>query len=319
VDSGGVGDHGTSKVSGRPTISVVIPAYNAERFIVDALRSVVEQRRPPEEVLVVDDGSTDGTRQAAESVSAQVRVIHQRNAGVSAARNTGWRSSRSTHVAFLDADDRWHPEKLGAQVEALTDNAGPDLVYTGYQIVDENLDPRTFVPAYPPIDALRRALLLQPGGIWISSTALVARSLLERLDGFDEALSTSADCDFALRAGALGRLVGVERPLADYRQHSAQMHHNTIAMARDMERIHNKLYTDSSFPNPTDVGQGAARAALALTMSLAARARGEYGACCKAALIAVIHSPAYTGRRLACLFKRRRAASVVELTSGMGS
>src|SRR5262245_4518179 len=102
-----------------PLASVIIPAYNAERFLRQAVESALAQSYPNVEVLVIDDGSTDGTRQLADELAkadGRLRVITQQNAGVGAARNRGIAEARGKYIAPLDADDFWYPEKLARQV-----------------------------------------------------------------------------------------------------------------------------------------------------------------------------------------------------------
>ena len=110
------------------SISVVIPAYNAEQYVGRAIESVLKQTRPAEEVIVVDDGSTDGTAAAVEAYAPKVRLITQANEGASGARNTGIKAAQSEWIAFLDADDQWLPEKLKVQMAHLRRNS--DLVWT---------------------------------------------------------------------------------------------------------------------------------------------------------------------------------------------
>ena len=110
------------------TISVVIPAYNAAEYIGRAIDSVLAQTRRPDEIIVVDDGSTDDTAGIVETYGSQVRLIRQENAGVSAARNTGINAATGEWIAFLDSDDEWLKEKLQLQVELLGRN--PDLVWS---------------------------------------------------------------------------------------------------------------------------------------------------------------------------------------------
>jgi glycosyltransferase involved in cell wall biosynthesis len=109
-------------------ISVVIPAYNAGRYLARAIDSVLAQTRPAAEIVVVDDGSTDDTVHVAQRYAGQIKFIRQDNAGASVARNTGIEAATGEWVAFLDADDEWLPEKLGLQAEHLARN--PDLVWT---------------------------------------------------------------------------------------------------------------------------------------------------------------------------------------------
>lgn len=109
------------------TISVVIPAFNAEKHIARTIKSVLEQTLSPNEIIIVDDGSSDNTAQAVRSFGNKVILIEQENAGASAARNTGIKAANSEWIAFLDADDEWLPEKLRLQTEHLQRN--PELVW----------------------------------------------------------------------------------------------------------------------------------------------------------------------------------------------
>ncbi len=109
-------------------VSVVIPAFNAERYIGRAIRSVLVQTRSADEIIVVDDGSTDGTAEAVRSFGEAVRLIQQPNAGVSVARNTGIEAAAGDWIALLDADDEWLPEKMKLQSDHLRRN--PDVQWT---------------------------------------------------------------------------------------------------------------------------------------------------------------------------------------------
>jgi len=110
------------------TISAVIPAYNAEEYVGRAIESVLQQTRPAEEVIVVDDGSTDRTAAVVAGFGPKVRLIVQSKAGASGARNAGIKAAQSEWIAFLDADDEWLPEKLKVQMAHLRRNS--DLVWT---------------------------------------------------------------------------------------------------------------------------------------------------------------------------------------------
>jgi glycosyltransferase involved in cell wall biosynthesis len=110
------------------SISVVIPAYNAARYIGSALDSVLAQTHKPDEIIVVDDGSTDDTAGIVETYSSQVRLIRRENAGASVARNTGINAAKSEWIAFLDGDDEWLPENLLLQTQLLQRN--PELVWS---------------------------------------------------------------------------------------------------------------------------------------------------------------------------------------------
>ena len=101
------------------SISVIIPAYNAEQHISRAIDSVLAQTHPADEIIAVDDGSTDDTGQILRSYGRQLRYIGQENGGAGAARNTGIKAARGEWIAFLDADDEWLPEKLKCQADHL--------------------------------------------------------------------------------------------------------------------------------------------------------------------------------------------------------
>ena len=101
------------------TVSVVIPVYNSSEYIARTIESVLAQTHKPDEIIVVDDGSTDETRQKVTQYEPKVKYIYQTNAGTSAARNTGIKTSSSEWIAFLDADDEWLPEYLQKQLALL--------------------------------------------------------------------------------------------------------------------------------------------------------------------------------------------------------
>lgn len=114
-------------------ISVVIPAYNAEKYIQRCLDSVLAQTHPADEIIVVDDGSTDHTAEKVKLYGPAVRYLCQENAGASVARNTGVQAARCEWIAFLDADDEWLPRKLELQTELLADK--PDLVWCASNLI----------------------------------------------------------------------------------------------------------------------------------------------------------------------------------------
>ena len=122
----------------RPTISVIVPAYNCAQYVSGAIRSCLEQSEPPNEIIVIDDGSVDGTIDALRAFTAQpsVRVLQQTNQGVSAARNAGVRASAGTFVAFLDADDELRPHALRARRDAIISHPEVDVLFSDYCISD---------------------------------------------------------------------------------------------------------------------------------------------------------------------------------------
>ena len=130
---------GQCENSGRPLVSVILPAYNAQQYIVQAVRSVQAQTMPHWELIVLDDGSRDGTCALVEQLAAEdPRIILLRNGenlGVARTRNRGFDLCRGTYVALLDSDDVWHPKKLEKQLDRLAGTGG-DICYTSYAMVD---------------------------------------------------------------------------------------------------------------------------------------------------------------------------------------
>jgi glycosyltransferase involved in cell wall biosynthesis len=199
----------------RPLVSVVIPCYNAARFLPEAVASVLAQHYEPLEILLVDDGSTDSTPEIAPGLAPEVRYLRQENRGPSAARNLGLREARGEIIAFLDADDLWPAGKLDLQVGRLLQDPALDLVsgriryveLPGGQIPDLRFE--------TPDQALP--------GIHIGS-AVYRRRAFDVVGGFDESLRYSEDHDWFLRAreAALKMLVLAEVTLL-YRHHDSNM------------------------------------------------------------------------------------------------
>jgi glycosyltransferase involved in cell wall biosynthesis len=116
-------------IIGNPLVSVIVPAYNCERYLAEAIESALGQTHEPVEVLVIDDGSTDSTAAVAGSFATRVRYYHQANGGIGAARNRGAELADGELLAFLDADDRWVVDKLAMQIAALRTDPKLDMVF----------------------------------------------------------------------------------------------------------------------------------------------------------------------------------------------
>jgi glycosyltransferase involved in cell wall biosynthesis len=223
----------------------VIPAHNHSRFVGQALDSVLAQTLPPLEVIVVDDGSSDSTATVLGNYANQIRVLRQENQGVSAARNNGARIATGEFLAFLDADDLWLPEKLLRQVERFVKEPDLGIVHCGLEEIDgsgsclnRRLDGREGWVATEML-LLRNPVVLGPG-----STAMIPRSLFERIGGFDTRLSTSADWDLCYRVAARHRIGFVRDILVSYRLHGSNMHRNVQVMAHDMLLGYEKAFAD---------------------------------------------------------------------------
>ena len=176
----------------RPLASVVIPAYNAERFLDEAIESVLGQTYAPVETIVVDDGSSDRTAEIARAYDG-VTLIVQENSGPSAARNRGFAASRGEFVAFHDSDDAMAPDKLAVQVGHLIDNPSVGCVLAEQELL---IEPGVELPFWVAGSEVELAdePLVHP------MTLVVRRAAFERVGGFDESMRAAEDLDWMLRA-----------------------------------------------------------------------------------------------------------------------
>ncbi len=198
-----------------PLVSVIIPVYNGDRFLADALDSVFAQTYRPIEVIVVDDGSTDRSGAVAQSRPG-VRYVRQENAGVSAARNAAIHISRGELIGLLDADDVWLPEKLRLQVACMVENPECGLVAShNVHFLQQGLDRPSWFPANR-IGKEESAL--------IPSTWLVHRTTFDRVGLFDVSFRQSEDVEWLARAkdaGIAARII--EKPLVRKRLHDRNL------------------------------------------------------------------------------------------------
>ena len=120
-----------------PKVSVIIPVYNGERFICDAIESVLAQTYKDFELIVMDDGSQDQTNQRIKGYGHRLTYLYLPNSGQARARNLGHTHSSGEYLAFLDSDDRWYPKMLEVEVRAMDENPQAGLVYSDVGIIDE--------------------------------------------------------------------------------------------------------------------------------------------------------------------------------------
>ena len=213
-----------------PAVSVVVPCYNAAAFLPSTLRSVQAQQGFDLQIIVVDDGSSDGSPDLVARDFPDVTLVRQANAGVAAARNTGLAHARHDWVAFIDADDLWLPGKLQAQWDLLASHPEAGMAYTAWKVWTSDAP----VPDPPWLDRLLAtdgdAQRWQGASGWIypellvdcvvwTSSVLVRREMLARAGGFDDTLRIGEDWDLWLRLSRLTPILRVPRPLALYRMH----------------------------------------------------------------------------------------------------
>ena len=218
------------------TASIIIPCFNGERFLAEAIDAALAQTYPQCEVIVVDDGSSDGSAAIMQKYAGRIRVVRQANAGLPAARNAGIRVSTGGYLAFLDADDYWRQDFIEKMVQTL-ETSGAAIAYCGWQNV--GLPDGRGKPFIPPDyeheqDKLERLV----GGVrWPVHAALVRRHVVEAVGGFDPKWTSCEDFAFWIRAATRHALVRVPEVLAFYRHHGNQMTKNRALIAHNHWRV----------------------------------------------------------------------------------
>lgn len=204
-------------------VSVIVPVYNCERYLAEAIGSVIGQAYRPIEVIVVDDGSTDGSAALVKSLDVTIRYIYQQNRGPAAARNTGLAMARGDVIAFLDADDYWPENRLSHQVALLKESPSLEII----------------------VGLIQRIKLRRRGGYkslfekWLDpffavslGAAVFRRNVFEKVGLFDETLYYGEDVDWFMRAREQNvSMTVIEHVVLLYRMHESNMTLN--AMARD--------------------------------------------------------------------------------------
>ena len=256
-----------------PQVSVIIPAYNAEAFIAGTVQSVLDQTFQDVEIIVVDDGSTDGTLLALERFGSHIHVHRQPNGGVARARNTGVSLAQGSWVAFLDADDLWLPDKLERQLAA----ASAPLVYTDRLNIGARGDlPELQSLVTPMHDGDLFVRLLREGNFITNTSVMMRRELFLQLGGFYTGLNGTEDWDLWIRVAERHPIALVPEPLVKYRFHDGSISRNyermsrertdVIARALDLERgksldwvTRRQIWSETFRTNGWDAGRSGAR------------------------------------------------------------
>jgi glycosyltransferase involved in cell wall biosynthesis len=227
-------------MASRPLVSVVIPTFNSAAFVAQTVESVLAQTYPAVEIVAVDDGSTDDTVAVLRRFGDRVRVHTQANAGAATARNLGIRESAGELVAFLDADDYWHPAKLDVQVRHLRGCSGCRAVYCAWGEWRRDADGGWSVPSWP--DGTPDPAALEPAGSgWLygqllqdsivhTSTVLLHRSVLDAAGPFDARLRKGQDLDYWIRLSRLTPFHKLRAVLSRYRIHDTSITFRPVAV-----------------------------------------------------------------------------------------
>jgi glycosyltransferase involved in cell wall biosynthesis len=222
-----------------PTLSVVIPAYNSGRYLVQAIKSAASQTVPPSEIIVVDDGSTDDTRERLAPYAGRVTYIPQENQGASAARNRGVEAATGELIAFLDADDVWHPRKTEIQLQAMAER--PELGLLGSGTFDW---PTREFPAVAPQAAVVRPISwshLVVRTTLATSSVIARRRTLERVGPFDVTLQGPEDRDLFLRVAEVTAVAEINLALTGYRNSPGSLSKQVKTCEMGMRKILRRL------------------------------------------------------------------------------
>ncbi|HEV8356815.1 MAG TPA: glycosyltransferase [Gemmatimonadales bacterium] len=206
-----------------PTVSVILPVFNRERYLADSIESVLNQTFTDWELVVVDDGSSDSTPGIIEryrlSFPGKIKPISQPNLGVAAARNRGITASTGELIAFIDSDDLWHAGKLERQVEALRAAADVAFLYTGYEMIDSAGRSLGTVRPDPRFQGDIYEKLWTEDNRILGPTIMVTREKLYRVGLFDERLPAGENLDLRIKLARVGPVAFVSDPLYSYRLH----------------------------------------------------------------------------------------------------
>jgi glycosyltransferase involved in cell wall biosynthesis len=231
-----------------PLVSVVIPAYNAQRTVAASIHSALAQTLDDLEVVVVDDGSSDDTAATAEQVDdPRVTVIRQVNAGAAAARNAGIALATGRYVALLDADDLWVEDKLARQIAVLEGPGDVRAVQSGAYFVNDELTVLSERRCVSSEDPLLDTLLFRnmPNNM---STLVIERDMFATMGAFDTSLVILEEWDMHIKVARHCNLVSIEDPLSLYRVHPGNRSRDVTIHIEPGLRVLERVFADASLP-----------------------------------------------------------------------
>lgn len=229
----------------RNKVSVIIPTYNCAKYLPQAIESVLNQTYKDYEIIIVDDGSTDNTKEIISVYQSKIKYIYQDNAGVSKARNTGIQNSTGMYIAFLDADDRWLPFKLELQIKCFEKLPNVDLIFSDFSAIKQNriIYKSYFYKAFNIFKEFKINLdnifqnklqickngqnlkvfwgnifkTLFLGNFILPSTVILKKKALSNVGYFNEKYRVAEETEFFLRFAKYYEMAFIEHPLVYYR------------------------------------------------------------------------------------------------------
>lgn len=268
-------------------ISIVIPVYNGERDLEETLKSVFAQTYRNTELIVVDDGSTDGTLQILDRYAGQLRLIRQQNKGAAAARNLGVKEAKGSWIAFLDADDLWESSKLEQQMTACGSCAWSYTDFIFFGGVNDGQRDSVFTPKH-------QGWILEKiicGNFIGTSTVLVRRQALLDVGGFDESLRSIQDWDLWVRLSSKYESCYLGEPLVRYRVHAKSVSRGTRKTFPNHMKVIDKIFSKNGAGKDLIHLKPAAKSASSLICSQIAEEEGDYLFALECAANALKHQP----------------------------
>lgn len=206
-----------------PKVSVIIPTYNRADFIEDAVESVLCQTYKDFEIIIVDDGSTDNTKDMLQKFHNKIRYIYKSNGGVASARNAGIKHAQGIYIAFLDSDDLWLPERLQFGVQALESDKDIGLIFSDCsRVFHKEMSAKSYFDDYKPYAGFVFKQLYMQNFI-PTPTVILRKKCFQQVELFNEELSSCEDYDMWLRISTCFRIDYIKMPLAIYRTQSGSL------------------------------------------------------------------------------------------------
>lgn len=217
-----------------PLVSVLMAVYNSERYVAQAVESILSQTLSNFELIIIDDGSTDRSRSILQTYAAQdqrIRLISRKNRGIPQTRNELLAQATAELIAVMDSDDIALPERLQRQVEFMQQH--PEVVCLGsaFELIDAQGRLLTCLPVPLTDDEIQQQALAGHASIF-QPCAMMRRAAVEQVGGYDETMPQAEDLDLWLRLGEIGKLANLSQPLVQYRLHANSVSEKDCALQR---------------------------------------------------------------------------------------
>ena len=228
-------------------ISIIIPAYDAEKYLANTIQSVINQTFTDWELIIINDGSTDGTLELINNFQdkdSRIKVFSYENAGVAHSRNRGIAEAKGEYIAFLDADDLWTPDKLEMQLKVLQKNSDASVAYSWVDYIDE-AGKFLYPGSHITVNGDAYSKLLINNFLENGSNPLVRRDALAKIGNFDVNLPPAEDWDLYLRLALEYQFVVIPKPQILYRLCTNSCSANIIKMETQALRVIEKAYNQT--------------------------------------------------------------------------